>query len=46
MGEKYLERYKKHFKNPIIHRQNYRHEELLASYPEKWYQSVMAICNI
>lgn len=46
MGEKYLKRYKKHFKNPIIHRQNYRHEELLASYPEKWYQSVMAICNI
>lgn len=46
MGEKYLKRYKKHFKNPIIHRQKYRHEELLASYPEKWYQSVMAICNI
>lgn len=46
MGEKYLKRYKKHFKNPIIHRQNFRHEELLASYPEKWYQSVMAICNI
>ncbi|SEI41477.1 hypothetical protein SAMN05216460_0317 [Streptococcus sp. 45] len=46
MGKKYLKRYQEHFKNPIIHRQNYRHEELLASYPEKWYQSVMAICNI
>lgn len=46
MGEKYLKRYKKHFKNPIIHRQKYRHEELLALYPKKWYQSVMAICNI
>ncbi|SDQ18649.1 hypothetical protein SAMN05216392_0870 [Streptococcus equinus] len=46
MGKKYLKRYQEHFKNPIIHRQNYRHEELLVSYPEKWYQSVMAICNI
>ncbi len=36
MGEKYLERYKKYFKSPIIHEQDMRHEELLGVYPEKW----------
>ena len=36
MGKKYLKRYKKHFKNPIIHEQNLRHEELLALHPKEW----------
>ena len=27
MGEKYLERYQKYFKSPVIHEQDMRHEE-------------------
>ena len=44
MGEKYLERYKKYFKSPIIHEQDMRHEELLGVYPEKWCALVKKIC--
>lgn len=44
MGEKYLERYKKYFKNPIIHTQDMRHEELLGVYPEEWCALVKDIC--
>lgn len=44
MGEKYLKRYKKYFKNPIIHTHNMRHEELLGVYPEKWCALVKEIC--
>lgn len=44
MGEKYLERYKKYFKNPIIHTQDMRHEELLGVYPEQWCALVKEIC--
>lgn len=36
MGKKYLKRYKKYFKKPIIHTFDLRHEELLGVYPEKW----------
>lgn len=36
MGEKYRERYLKHFADPIIHEQDLQHEELLACYPDKW----------
>lgn len=44
MGEKYLERYKKYFKNPIIHEQDMRHEEFLGVYPDKWCALVKEIC--
>ena len=44
MGEKYLERYKKYFKNPIIHKQDMRHEELLGVYPEEWCSLIKKIC--
>ena len=44
MGEKYLERYKKYFKDPIIHEQDMRHEELLGVYPEDWCKLVNEIC--
>lgn len=40
MGEKYLKRYKKHFKHPDIIFQNYQHEELLACYPKKWVKEI------
>ena len=40
MGEKYLERYKKHFKNPDIIKYRWKHEELLACYPKLWSEEV------
>ena len=43
MGEKYRERYVRHFANPVIHEQNLQHEELLACYPEQWAQLVRSI---
>lgn len=44
MGEKYLERYKKYFKNPVIHEQDMRHEEFLGVYPDDWCALVEKIC--
>ena len=44
MGEKYLEHYKKYFKDPIIHEQDMRHEEHLGVYPEDWCKLVQEIC--
>ena len=43
MGEKYRERYERHFANPVIHKQDLQHEELLACYPERWAQLVKSI---
>ena len=43
MGEKYRERYERHFANPVIHEQDLQHEELLACYPERWAQLVKDI---
>lgn len=40
MGDKYLKRYLKHFKNPDIIYQDYQHEELLVCYPEKWVEEI------
>ena len=45
MGEKYLKRYKKYFKNPIIHEQDMRHEEFLGVYPEAWCALIESICR-
>lgn len=44
MGEKYLARYKKYFKDPIIHEHDLRHEELLGVYPAEWCTLVREIC--
>ncbi len=44
MGEKYRQRYFKHFKDPDIREQDYRHEELLFSYPKEWFNEL--ICSI
>lgn len=44
MGEKYLERYNKYFKNPVIHELDMRHEELLGVHPEDWCALVREIC--
>lgn len=44
MGEKYRDRYERHFANPVIHEMDLQHEELLACYPEKWAERVTGIC--
>ena len=44
MGEKYRERYLRHFAHPVIHEQELQHEELLACYPERWAALVKTIC--
>ena len=44
MGEKYLERYRKHFKNHVIHSFDMEHEELLVLHPKQWAQEVKMIC--
>ena len=44
MGEKYLERYRRYFKQPVIHEQNMRHEEFLGLHPHKWCALVERIC--
>lgn len=44
MGEKYRARYLRHFKNPVIHEQDLRHEELLGLYPDDWCALVEKIC--
>ena len=36
MGDKYLERYERHFNNPDIVKKDYGHEELLYFHPEEW----------
>ncbi len=41
MGEKYLERYHRHFENPDIRRHNMQHEELLICFPEQWAEEVL-----
>ena len=45
MGEKYRERYERHFVHPVLHEQDLQHEELLACYPEKWAQLVKSIIH-
>lgn len=43
MGEEYLERYQKYFKNPDICRYDLQHEELLVSYSEKWVEKIKRV---
>lgn len=44
MGEKYLTRYRKYFREPMIHSFDMEHEELLVLYPERWAEEVREIC--
>ena len=46
MGETYLERYHRHFKNSDIRRHDMQHEELLICYPERWAEEVKKCCEI
>lgn len=46
MGKKYLKRYNKYFKCPIIHEQDMRHKEFLGVYPNDWCKLVKEICHI
>ena len=46
MGERYLERYHRHFKNPDIRRHDMQHEELLICYPEQWVEEVKKCCGL
>ena len=43
MGEKYEARYRAHFADPVIHRQDMQHEELLACHPQQWAELVTSI---
>ena len=43
MGKKYLARYRKHFRDPVIYPQYLQHEELLACRPEGWVRLVKSI---
>ena len=44
MGEEYLSHYQKHFANPVIHRFDMEHEELLVLYPHQWAEKVKEVC--
>lgn len=46
MGEKYLERYRAHFREPDIRRHELQHEELLMCYPEQWADEVFQCCEM
>ena len=45
MGDEYLTRYQKHFKNPVIHQFDMEHEELLVLHPEQWAKEIIALCG-
>ena len=44
MGEEYLQRYHRHFADPVIHHFDMEHEELLVLHPEQWAQKVNEVC--
>ena len=46
MGEKYLERYQRHFKNPDIRHHDMQYEELLICYQERWTEEIRKCCEI
>lgn len=46
MGEEYLARYRRHFKNPDIRRHDLQHEELLCCDPEGWAREVRRCCEM
>lgn len=46
MGEQYLSRYQRHFKDPDIRRHDLRHEELLVCEPQRWAEEVRCCCEM
>lgn len=46
MGEKYFDRYNKHFPDADIVARDYSHEQLLMSYPEQWAQDIKRCCGL
>ena len=46
MGEKYLNRYKHHFKAPDIQYHDLQHEELLFCHNEQWTEDIRSCCGI
>lgn len=46
MGEEYLKRYNRHFRDADIRRHDLQHEELLICYPEKWAEEVRSCCGL
>ena len=44
MGEEYLHRYQKYFKDPVIHRFDMEHEEFLVLHPNRWAMEIKEIC--
>ena len=46
MGERYLERYHRHFSNPDIRSHDMQHEELLICHPEQWAEEVKKCCGV
>ena len=46
MGEKYFDRYNKHFPDADIVARDYSHEQLLISYPEQWAQDIKRCCGL
>ena len=44
MGKEYLQRYQRHFKNPVIHCKDMLHEELLVSHPKEWSEEERRNC--
>ncbi len=45
MGEKYLQRYRSIFKDPVIHTHDMRHEEFLGVHPGEWCSLVKEIVS-
>ena len=43
MGKAYLQRCQAHFQDPVIHRYDMEHEELLVCHPEQWVREVLGI---
>lgn len=46
MGERYEERYRRHFQDPDIRRHDMYHEELLVCHPERWAEEVRRCCQL
>lgn len=46
MGKKYQNRYQKHFADPVIHRFDMEHEELLVLYPKQWTENIRCCCGV
>lgn len=46
MGDQYEARYRRHFRQPDIRRQDLQHEELLCCYPHRWAEELRQCCRM